>query len=74
MKNSIKTGLAALVIAVSFTACGGNGSKTPADSAKTNATKIDSAKLDSAKTLAADSATAKAADSATAVLSDTTKK
>jgi len=66
MKNSIKTGLAALAIAISFIACGGDASKTPVDSAKTNATKIDSAKLDSAKTLAA--------DSATAVLSDSTKK
>ncbi|MBB6108865.1 hypothetical protein SAMN05421821_10399 [Mucilaginibacter lappiensis] len=74
MKNSIKTGLAALVIAISFSACGGHASKTPTDSAKTSATKIDSAKIDSAKTLAADSATAAAADSATAVLSDSTKK
>ncbi|WP_419701814.1 hypothetical protein [Mucilaginibacter sp. NFX135] len=72
MKTLIKTGLATLVIAVFFTAC--DPPKSPANSTPVDTTKTNAAKIDSAKTLAADSATAAAADSATAVLSDSTKK
>jgi predicted small lipoprotein YifL len=65
MKNSIKSGLAVLVIAISFTACD-PASKTPANSTPVDTAKTNAAKIDSTKTLAA--------DSATAVLSDSTKK
>jgi hypothetical protein len=52
MKNLFKTGLVALVIAVSFSACGGSAKKDGGDSTKVDsAAKIDSTiKKDSAKT------------------------
>jgi len=63
MKNSIKTGLAALVIAISFTACD-PASKAPANSSP----------VDSGKTVAVDSAKKAIADSTKAALPDSTKK
>ncbi|MDB5150617.1 MAG: hypothetical protein JWQ57_4637 [Mucilaginibacter sp.] len=62
MKNSFKLGFVALVLAASFSACGGNAKKTDGDTTKT--TVVDSTKVvtDSTKT------------DTTKVVADTTKK
>ncbi|SDP80939.1 hypothetical protein SAMN05428975_2896 [Mucilaginibacter sp. OK268] len=70
MKNSIKCGLAAFAIAISFTAC------DPASKAPANSTPVDSGKtvaVDSAKKAITDSTKATVADSAKATLPDSTK-
>lgn len=72
MKNSFKTGLLALVVAISFSACGG-----AAKSGATDSTKVDSAKVDSAKTDSAtkvDSTAKSGAAAVDSVKKDTTKK
>jgi hypothetical protein len=72
MKNSFKTGLLALAIAVSFAACKGSGSSSAADSTKADSAKVDSAKTDSAATV--DSAAKTGAAAVDSVKKDTTKK
>jgi len=52
MKNSIKLGAVALVLSVSFAACGGSASKTTVDSTvttKDTTVKVDSVKADTTK-------------------------
>lgn len=52
MKNSIKLGAVALVLAVSFAACGGNKSTSTVDSTvtkKDTTVKVDSVKTDTTK-------------------------
>ena len=52
MKNSIKLGAVALVLAVAFASCGGNKSTSTVDSTtvkKDTTVKVDSAKVDTAK-------------------------
>jgi len=48
MKNLFKTGLVALVIAVSFSACGGSAPKTGIDTTKKDTVSVDTAKKDTA--------------------------
>ena len=72
MKNSFKTGLLALTIAVSFAACKGSGSSSATDSTKADSAKVDSAKTDSATTV--DSAATAGAAAVDSVKKDTTKK
>jgi len=47
MKNSFKIAGLALIIAVSFAACGGNNSSSTADTLKSDSVKTDSVKTDS---------------------------
>jgi len=71
MKNSIKLTFLALAIAVSFTACKGNGSSSAADSAKA----ADSVKAaDSAKAASADTTKKDTTAKADTTKKDTTKK
>ncbi|OCX53606.1 hypothetical protein BEL04_04750 [Mucilaginibacter sp. PPCGB 2223] len=52
MKNSIKLGAVALVVAVAFAACGGNKSASTVDSTvvkKDSTVKVDSVKADTTK-------------------------
>jgi hypothetical protein len=68
MKNLLKTGFVALVIAVSFSACGGNAKKEGGDTIKTDST----VKADS--TVKGDSTIKKDTAKADTVKKDSVKK
>ena len=72
MKNLLKTGFVALVIAVSFSACGGTAKTEGGDSTKIDSAKVDSAKADSATKV--DSTAKSGAAAVDSVAKDTTKK